>query len=277
MAAALRCDPLVTQFVRPSYARSFIHPVDGKAEADVAAIESATVLWEQHDPLKFPWRDVLHENVFERTFPSVDLQLLWPFNCPNPYSTPEPPVFPFGRFPYGDRVILKAVERGLSADDILEYYLERWDEYRIDLDRLLKMEAARIAARDQKCDVKMGDYMLANFRRQRLFWAVNHPTPAPLAELLERLLSATERVQPALADADVANTLASNFGSRGPLGVVEIPIHPKVAEHLELEWYDPNACYQYWDGSSLTYAEYFRAMIDHACAVRDSGLAQHRD
>lgn len=238
---------------------------------DEETTKTCGLLCEQYDPQGFPQREVLPKECFTLKFPSVDFSLLWPFNCINAYNKPEPPAFPFGRFPYGDRAITNAIDRGMSADDILDYYMNSWEDYRVDLDRLLQLETARIQARDAKCDVKIGDFVLTRFRKERLFWTVNHPAPVLLSELIERLLHAADPVDPALQDADIESTVAAHFPNGGPLGVVNVPIHPKVAEYLQLEWYDPNEIYRTWDGATYTYRQYFEEMIRHAFRMRAEG------
>ena len=273
VVTSLRADMHFTSILQPVYLRSFEHPVEGRATLDAKHLSRAALLWEQHDPVRFPYADRLKEQVMAVTFPSADLQLLFPFNCVNPYNAPEPPVFPFGRFAYGDRAILRAIDRGMTRGQVLEYYLTQWDDYKIDLDRFMQMETARLRARDEKCDISIGDFVLANFRKERLFWTVNHPTSLLLAELIERLLAASDLVDPALADSDITATLATQFQPEGPLGIVSVPIHPRVADHLRLEWYDPNERYRMWDGSTYSYEEYFDAMIAHAFKMREEGTA----
>ncbi len=56
------------------------------------------------------------------------------------------------------------------------------------------------------------------------------------------------------------------FGSE-VLGPIAVPIHPKVAEHFKLSWYDPNESWRYY-GQTRTYTEYFREMIEYGIAER---------
>lgn len=273
MTSTLRADAVVPNFYGIYYFRSFDHPTEGATSFDERVTRRCGLLWEQHDPQAYPQAQLLPANAVVVRFPAADLNLLWPFNCVNPFNAPEPPTFPFGRYAYGDRIISQAIERGMNADDILDYYLNGWDDYKIDLDRLLQLETARIKARDARCEVKIGDFVLERFRKQRLFWTVNHPTSVLLAELIERLLHASERAQPALKDAEVAQTLREKFRPEGPLGVVGVPIHPKIAEHFELEWYDPNERYHSWDGKTYSYVEYYEGMIRQALRVRQEGTA----
>jgi hypothetical protein len=270
---ALRKDAVVQNLYDVSYYRSFDHPTEGTIALEERVVRNCSLLCEQHDRQAFPLQEMLPAHCVTVKFPAVDLNVLWPFNCVNPYNAPEPPTFPFGRFAYGDRAIVNAIDRGMSADDVLDYYLNRWDDYKVDLDRLLKLEQARLAARDARCDVQIADFVLSRFRKERLFWTINHPTTVLIREVIDRLLHACGKAQPALEDADMENTLAAHFPPAGPLGVVGVPIHPKVAEHLELEWYDPNERYHSWDGKTYSYVEYFEGMIRTAFEIRAAGAA----
>lgn len=268
IALALGRDPVVTSIFDVRYCRSFNHPTEGMMTFPEDVVRRCAILCEQHDRETFPKRDLLPDDCVTVKFPSVDCNALWPFNCVNPYNAPELPVFPYGRFAYGDRVIVAAVDRGMTGSEALEYYLEGWETYKIDLDRLLKLEAARLAARDSHCDVKMADAIVERFRKERLFWTVNHPTTVLLRELIEKLLSCCGVAYPVIEDADMDATLQMHFPPAGPLGIIGVPIHPKVAEHFQLEWYDPGERYCLWDGSAYSYREYFKAMIDHAFSMK---------
>jgi len=194
---------------------------------------------------------------------------LWPMTAVNPYN-PSEPSFPFGRFPYGDRVILSQIDAGKSPEEILEYYLNAWDDYKPDLDRLLKLELARFAARDAKCDIGMGQVFFDYFAAERPLWTVNHPTRRLLQELVERIAAAALLVDKRFAEADIATTMESHFAlsPRGPLGVISVPIHPGVARHFQLSWYDENEHHFLWDGTSLVYQDYFKELIDWSILVK---------
>ncbi len=267
-ARVLEKDPVVSKRARVIYSRSYEHPVEQRQDVDPADVSRCAILCEQHDPAGFRQRDQLPAGCHIVKFPALDCNLLWPFSCPNPYNEPEPPVFPFGRFPYGDRVIVEALDKGLPAEEILDYYLHHYQEYKIDLDHLLRLETARIRNREATCHVKMADGILERFTTERLFWAINHPTNALLEELIEQLLYYCGPADPQLVDADAGATLSAYFGPQGPLGAASIPIHPEVAKHFGLGWYDPDQLFRTWDGTMYSYQQYFAAMIDRAVAFR---------
>lgn len=256
-------DPTVSSHFRVVYAPSYNHPA-GAVGLTPDEIAQCAYLFEQHDRQPFPRRDLLPADTVTIKFPSVDLPLLWPLNVVNPFNPPEPPAYPFGRFPYGDRILIGCVQRGMAAPDVVQYYLNSWDEYKPDLDRLFQLEQARLAVRDGQCDVKMRDYVFDRFRVERIAWTVNHPTKKLLHDLLERLLHAAFEPESPIRGAAIADTIAAHFPNSEPLGIAGVPIHPRVAEHFNLEWYDPDEKYALFDGRKVTSIEYLEEMTVHA-------------
>jgi hypothetical protein len=271
ISTIFRKDPVTEECFRVLYLRGFDHPSDGRDELRSEDVRDCAVLWEQHDPRPFPHRDALPGDCLTVKFPALDFNLLWPFNCSNPCDEPEPPVFPFGRFPYGDRIIIESIGKGMAPKKILNYYLTGWKHYGMDLDRLLQVESARLAARDAHCDVKMSGFVMENFRRQRLFWSNNHPTSALLRELIHRLLAVSAPREPLLEDLDLDATISYRFSPEGPLGVVSVPVHPKIAEHFGLTWYDAAARHQSFGGVVYSATQYFETMIREAISFREKG------
>ncbi len=272
ITAVLQRNPMLSGLFRFVYMRSFVHPTDGPMVLPAEDLENCAIIAEQHDPRTFPYRDQLPADCPIVSFPSVDCNLLWPFNVTNPFDAPEPPEFPFGRFPYGDRVIAACIKKGMKAEAILEYYLDGWDDYKLDMDRLKQIESARLRARDAQCTVKMAEYVIENLPKRRLYWTANHATPELLSELTVRLLRACFNGNAKIeAEADIAGTISTFFGPRGPLGIIGVPIHPRVAEHFALEWYDPKERLPYYGDRTLTYRQYFRELI--AASLRRKTLA----
>lgn len=264
-------DPVTAECFRVLYLRSFDHPSDGWDELRSEDVANCAVLCEQHDDSRpFPYRDLLPVACHTIKFPAIDCTLLWPFSCDNPYNEPEPPVFPFGRFPYGDRIIIDGIEKGKPPAEILNYYRTGWERFGMNLDRLLEIESARLAARDARCDVKIGDFVLENFRRERLFWSNNHPTSVLLRELVHRLIAAGLPREPLFAELDLDATITYRFPPEGPLGVASIPVHPKIVEHFRLAWYDAGARHQSFGGVTFSEPEYFEAMIRESIAFREA-------
>ncbi len=269
LARLMEKNSLIASSFKVVYYRSYDIPGQTRTPVSPEHLESCALFFSQYDPQPFPDLDRLPRECLKVHFPSMDVNLLWPFHCVNPYNQATPD-FPFGPFPYGDRVILECVAKGMSAAETLDYYLTGWEHYKPNLGALGRLERSRLEARDGHCDVKMGSFILDQLRSRRLFWTVNHPTQMLMRELLGRLFEASERVAPALKEADIEETVRVYFPAGELLKIASIPIHPAVARELDLEWYDPHERYGVF-GNTYTYEEYFEQMIAFCTIAHKSG------
>ena len=267
VAQLLRALDAVTKRYTVLYVPSYDRP-GGTDAVEREDVETCEVLFHQHDPTPFPYTQWLRDDCRRVTFPSLDLNLLWPFSRPNPYNEPELPDFPHGVFPYGHGVVVSAVERGLNAQDALTSALaEPQGGHRPNLDRLLKLEAERLRQRESDCDVHIVDYVVEHFRDVRLFWATNHPSNALFAELCARLLAAGLPVEP-LPTAQNLVAALRNFGAIDLFGAISVPVDPWVADHFDLKWYDPDETYRLFNDEHLTLTDYYERMIAVSLAVK---------
>lgn len=199
------------------------------------------------------------------SFPALRFRLLWPLAAPNPFNRPEP-ANPAGAFPWGDSFITACLKRGMPADEIMRFYQSStWHASWPSLDELFKRESLDLSTADAKCDVKIGSFILKHFRKTRLFWSANAPTDRLLSELVYRLLHAAFGPRPDMERDSVQAVLAAR-GGQDLLGRVAAPIHPLVARHFSLEWYDPQEKYASFNGEDRTFGEYYRDMIAHSTA-----------
>jgi hypothetical protein len=253
---------------RVIYRRSFDHPFEEQPDLVREDLESCSLVFEQHDRARFPERGLLPATCPTIIFPSLDTVLFWPFQAMNPYDKLDPPVFPWGHFPYADRIILGCIDKGMAPDEILRYYLDDWDAYKPDLDRLFEVEKARLSARDRGCHVKVADYFLQNFREKRLFWTVNHPAKEMTAELYRRLLKAGSTFEPVLGEIG-DDAITRTFDAEYMLENISVPIHPKVAEHFKLGWYDAERdLHTFSAAPPISYLEYFSELVRWSLAVK---------
>lgn len=218
-------------------------------------------VFEQHGAQRTPFPN-LARNCKRITFPSLRLKLLWPLAAPNPYNCPEPGN-PVGRFPVGDSFIAACLDRGVPADEIMQYYQAPvWSGTWPNLDALFSEESARLSSIDAKCDVKIGSFVLKNFRKERLFWAIEAPTNRLLSELVYRLLHAAFGPLPEYAREHVESAVSS-VGPRDVMGRFAIPLHPLVARHFNLQWFDASERYAVFE-EYVSFAEYYNGMIQYA-------------
>lgn len=246
---------------------SYNHPTCKVEDIPQSDLDACVVLLEQHDQVGFAQRGLMRADLPTVKFPALDFNLFWPFNCINPFNTPDA-ANPLGPFPYGDRIIVNCVRQGMSAAETYDFYLNNWEDYKVDLHRLAALETARIAQRDSRSNIKLGTSILEQFHDRRLFWTVNHPCAELLAELTTGLLTTAFANDTWVGELDMLATIKGNFGKRGPLGSVGVPIHPRVAKYLGLKWYSADDLYRAGDGRMVTHEEYLREMIAHSVALQ---------
>jgi hypothetical protein len=178
-------------------------------------------------------------------FPIVWMNSLWPLNCVDPRNQPRGPD-DRGPFPYGDRLLMQYLEEGASPEEAVERWFDAdlgtWKK----LDRYHEINVSKVRQLDLESDVPLGAFVLDNFRRRRLFVTYNHPSPLMLLHMATALCEA-------LGYPDAKPTLPK--GNKDGMGQLHVPLHPKIAAHFELEWFDPDMLYVYFD-EQLTAREY---------------------
>jgi hypothetical protein len=272
VCGVLRRDAAVAQRFDAGYLPSFQHRDQREPSPAPGDLERCTVFLEQLDWNPFAQRDRLPPACTTVRFPPLDSLLLWPFNSPNPFNEPDAPHFPWGRFLFGDRVILKEIARNKTADEVLAFYLNGWDDYKVNMKRAAELERHRLAGRDAACDVISSDLVLDSLSTERRFWNVGHPTKALMIDLTERIIAACVRQFPGFPDVDVRRIAREYSDLGGFLQDVSVPIHPEVAAALALTWYNPAEPHQQYGGISYTYEQYFAEMIRYCI---DNRAAQH--
>lgn len=193
-------------------------------------------------------------------FPALHFRLLWPLAAPAPKTARNEGRL--GEFPYSDAFIAACVKRELPSEEIMRLFTApAWNASWPNLDELFKDVTSTLLAADAKSDVKIGSFVLKQFRKQRLFWAVNAPANALLAELTYRITHACFGQKMPADRADVYAVLAS-IGTQEVMARAALPIHPLVAAHFGLEWYDPLEQYLSPEGEHRTFESYYRGLID---------------
>ena len=184
-----------------------------------------------------------------RRFYLPDVSCLWPFNTPDPRSRPEPGRYRTSRYPYGDRIAAGLATYPMADDTIWAIYDGAVRKELPDLDLLFATDVQQWKRADSRNDIKIAATLEASFKTERLFVAPNIPSIPVLRMVLARMLEAPEfhalAPRARLTDEIVAAT-EGYVGRRE-----EVPIHPAVAEHFGLTWWNPDMAYR-WHGNRLT-------------------------
>lgn len=259
VAIALQAIPAIGDRFDVHYVYSFDHPVSGRATLDPEVLARCAVLLEQRGAWdRFPWRDGLPPAAQVATFPVLTMDALWPLTTfADPRNVPDLPDYPYGRFPYGDRMICQWLGSGVSREETLQRYLTASLHQSEDLPRVMELAQVRLAMTDEQCDVAMADAVLPRLAHEPLFFTCNHPRPALLATLVGRILDRARLIRDG-HDA-VARLVRALFDERRPNANIQVPIHPDVAGTYGLSWYRRDLRYCCYALVDLGYEDYWRA------------------
>ncbi|HMK89523.1 MAG TPA: WcbI family polysaccharide biosynthesis putative acetyltransferase [Methylocystis sp.] len=243
---------------------SFENPIRGWDVVTDDEMRRVVAMWSQFDEREnFPHRDDLYARlpagVKPIIFPNFDFLSLWPFAGVDPRNVPEIPDYPFGRFPWSDFIGAAIAKMNISDEQIYPTYLELTAKKMPNLDVRLERDISRWRQRDAGCDVKVTDYILENFRSKRLFWTMSHvagPTTVYTAQRLYELSADALGGDRSHVAREFARLMAEFQGADDE----QVPIHPEVARHFKLEYYDPEATYRH-HSAWVTAEEYIRKYV----------------
>jgi hypothetical protein len=104
---------------------------------------------------------------------------------------------------------------------------------------------------DKQFGCEIGQFILDNFQRRRLFYTTNHPNGQIIGMLMQYLLwqLGIDRIYRSTAVLDHLRRL-------------QVPVHPKVAEALGVKWADARTKYLYC-GEQIIWETYVRHYIEH--------------
>lgn len=200
---------------------------------------------------EFPHDQLLPAGCKRIKFPVFWLKLLWPLHFTDPRNQPEG-LFPFGRYPYGDKLICDYIKKGLPADEIYQKYQEMDLDKYINLDRFYEMGIDELHQIDEVADIQVADRIEKLFTEQKLFATINHPSDLALYMVIDPL------IEMILGHPSAKNK--KRPGDEDEHCDIEIPIHPAIIDHYHLKWITKDHVYRYY-GSSLTYDDYLRRYI----------------
>jgi hypothetical protein len=211
-------------------------------------------VWEQVETGGLsPSRVALHERIPKNapiiTFPPFSATCLWPFAGNDPRIARDP-----YRYPWPDSIAAVLSAESLSDDELFAKYRQLTTERMPDLERRVRLDVTRWKAADAIADIALADWVEKTFRSTNLFYTSGHITARAVAYLMKQLLSRTSILSPALARAAIGETdilLRRHTGQDFEC----VPIHPTVAERLNLRFYDPHAKYR-WHAHEWTFREY---------------------
>jgi hypothetical protein len=202
----------------------------------------------------FPLRDCVPAAAEVIRFPPLRFASLWPFdswNGPGDREAHEREA-PNLTFPYLDG-LLGRLRREIPDKDA------RFDAYRalerpgiVNYRRLHQLEQRRLAAMDKQFGIAIGDFILTNFQKRRLFHTTVRPNWQVFNLLLQYLAKCVSVTEP------VSLSESADVMLREP----QVPVHPRVAKDLGVRWADERTRYLV-HGRDVTWQSYIHSYIEH--------------
>lgn len=177
-------------------------------------------------------------------------------NNPVPRPNPRYGVHPGGKFPYGDKNIIKLLNNGKSKKEIIKALSEEGFYSYAFLKKNLEDTLNELAAREEDLDVKVTDFIRNNYRDKYLFYTVNHP-----GDYVSRFVSMAILKMLSFPEIEISAATVNFFG-----GHLHVPIYPSVIKNLQLSFISRDHCYSFYycvDKRLITFEEYISEYIDY--------------
>ncbi len=218
-------------------------------------VESSDILLVQdiRDWENYPLRPHIPDDVRIIKFPLLHFASLWPFDHYNGPGDKEAyeREWPNLTFLYHDGLLGRLRKEIPDREQRLLAYRTLSVDGIVNFVRLHDFEKRRLTAMDKQFGCEIGQFILDNFQRRRLFYTTNHPNGQIIGMLVEYLLRhlGIDRASRPTAILDHLKRL-------------QVPVHPKVAEALRVKWADTSTKYLYC-GEQITWETYVRRYIEH--------------
>jgi hypothetical protein len=224
-------------------------------EAGRAEVESSDVLLVQdiRDWENYPLRPYIQDGARIIKFPLLHFASLWPFDHYNGPGDKEAyeREWPNLTFLYHDGLLARLRKEIPDREERLLAYRSLSVDGIINFARLHDFEKRRLTAMDKQFGCEIGQFILDNFQRRRLFYTTNHPNGQIIGMLMQYLLR-----QLGIGRGFRPNSTLDH------LRRLQVPVHPKVAETLGVTWAKENTKYLY-GGEQISWETYIRRYIDH--------------
>lgn len=173
------------------------------------------------------------------TLPRLEFETLWPLAAEHPPRDGVPAV----PAPFGDRIAMRVLNSATRPSERRAAYDVVALNTLADLDRLHAFVAREMFRREQGCDIRLAGFVLARFRQERLFHSPVHPAAPLLGVAMAQLLG-----HPAIAalgeGSHDARLRAVLPGLEARFADCQAPVHPAVAAHFGLAWWNPELRYR---------------------------------
>ena len=184
-------------------------------------------------------------------------------------SNPRDPMrIPIAKkFPIGDKFIFSIMERSEKNPDV-EKILDRISDENFmppaEIKAHVENSIAMMHVKERNCDIKIADYIEANYQDQQIFYSPGHPSQTIILELTRRILRQIGiKSDNFLRLSNLLNEKNFSVTMRGQ----DVPIYPCVLkffdfqEHLETYWAN-RYVWDFFGNFREFYREYIRQCWD---------------
>lgn len=243
-------------------------------------LENCAFLIEQigNTDKSFAQKQMLPADCMQIKFPYLKFESLWPsIDYRDPRNKPEPPKYPFGRFPQGDKLVTDMIRKNIPRHIIFEEYKKINILEHVDITIFHQSEMTKIRTIDDKCDIKIYNYISDNFRNERLFYMFAHPVPKALKKILLDILGLAgfldngKRNKVGTNDANeksLRTAVETCFNIPANYSNIQVPIHPQICKYFNLSWAHAKSKYHYYDFGELTFWEYMKLYVNFDSKVQ---------
>jgi hypothetical protein len=180
--------------------------------------------------------------------PFVSCDAFWPSEVECKHD-PRFPDLPWGRYPYGDRMLARLLRSDMNDESVVDQYLQLDLAQIFRLDDLIDKWYRLLDKLEAEAAIKVSSIVRQNWRTTRLFWDSVHPTNSLLGHIASEL---AVRLGIPITDHEL-NTAKQveeqNF--------IMKPVHPSLIRYFGLTWLTDNDLYRHLDDPPVTSREWY--------------------
>ncbi len=128
-----------------------------------------------------------------------------------------------GMFPHSDCIIDRCVEEGMIVEDIITFCKSDLALDEETIFQNFEVYMKKIMEREKSWDISIYDFILLNYKKNKLFYDAGHPTNTILKKICEDILNKLDIKE-------------ENIYTNINLDTHEIPVYPVVRHSLKMEW-----------------------------------------
>ena len=177
-------------------------------------------------------------------------------------------MYTYGAFNWGDEFLDSMVQKGMTGDEIFKAAHTDAVVDKQTVKELVKSQFADMREREKPCDIKMADYIEANYNKRVLFYSCNHPVNELLKLSAEKILRFIGLYKD---DEKVTFRFECGMDSKPMLKSVTETVYPAVLKYLGLQKCERDMLYSAIYGEFCDFDMYVKNYLSfcHGVSVSD--------